>query len=162
MTYSYTLPTPAVRMAKTAFTAPMARTVKIGLAGLALAFLATTIIIATGPRSKPTPLATQPMVIKLVPAQAEAKTEDKAGFKIPEALTYRGIDNAVRDFQMDNAHLGHSMKMAMISDKNPIKRFFIAVDRKFSLMGILVGLAFLFTLFSFGFIRTSRDDLSNY
>jgi len=54
------------------------------------------------------------------------------------------------------------MKMALISDKNPIKRVFIYVERKFSLMGILVGLAFIFTLISFGFVRTSKDDLSNY
>jgi len=60
------------------------------------------------------------------------------------------------------AHIGHSMKMALISDKNPIKRVFIYVERKFSLMGILVGLAFIFTLISFGFVRTSKDDLSNY
>lgn len=134
------------------------KTFKASFAVLAGLTLLSVLFIAVTPTSKPTPLATQPMVIQMPATQMTASN----GFKVPEAFTYRGIDNAIRDVQMDNARLGHKMKLALKSDRNPIKRFFTTADRKYSLMGVLVGLAFLFTLVSFGFIRTSRDDLSNY
>jgi hypothetical protein len=144
MTYSYTRP------------AKGNRNLKIAAIGFGILALVVTAMAITGPKHKATPLATQPMIIDMPIA------EPKAGFEIPEALTYRGVDNAIRDFQMDNAKIGHKMKVAMRSDANPVRNFFIAVDRKFSLMAILVGLAFLFTMVHLGFIRTSKDDLSNY
>lgn len=147
MTYTYTRPEPKTRTIKPAI---------VVLAAIVLAIVTFNIM---GPKSKPAPLATQPMSFGAPVEQDEAK----ASIKIPEALTYRGIDNAIRDFQMDNAQAGHKLKLAMKSDSNPVRRAFIYADRKFSLMAILVGFAFLFTLISFGFIRTSKDaDLSNY
>lgn len=146
MTYAYTRPNPKRRMIKPA----------IAIVGATL--LATILFNVMGPASKPTPLATQPTAFDGPVEHNTAKTK----FQIPEAMTYRGIDNAIRDVQMDNAKIGHKMKLAMKSDANPIRRALIYADRKFSLMAILVGFAFLFTLLSFGFIRTSKDDLSNY
>ena len=128
------------------------------IALLTTAFVATAFVAFT-PKSKPTPLATQPAVIEIIPAHAAVETTPQ----LYKQSLYRTIDNEIRDFQIDNAKVGHKMKMAMKSDANPIRKFFIWADRKFSFMAILVGLAFLFTMVSFGFIRTSKDaDLSNY
>ena len=134
------------------------KTLKIGAIALMSAILVTAVLMLAAPKSKPSPLATQPMTLEL----AGAPVETAINAKTPNALSYSAIDSVIRDVQIDNAHIGHSMKMALISDKNPIKRVFIYVERKFSLMGILVGLAFIYTLISFGFVRTSKDDLSNY
>lgn len=82
--------------------------------------------------------------------------------QVPEALTYKGLDSAIRNVQIDNAHLGHSLKMAMVSDRNPIKVFFIWLERVFSLPALLVGFSFLFTMLMLGFIRPAGEDLSNY
>ena len=89
-------------------------------------------------------------------------TASASNFVIPENLSYRGLDNAIRDVQIDNAHLGHKMKMAMISDKNPIKHVYIWMERKFSFPALLVALAFIISLMTLGFIRPSNDDMYNY
>ena len=155
MTYVYT---------KTLFRPDLERktskkAVKIGMASVAVVAIAAAAFVMTAPKSKPAALATQPAIIK-IPAQ-DIQTKATPSFQATEL--YRKADNAIRDVQIDNAHYGHSLKVAMNSDRNPIRSFFIAADRKFTLMGVLVGLSFLFTLYSFGFIKSrGGDDLANY
>ena len=147
MTYNYTRPEPKNRILKPA------------IAVIGATLLAVIAFNIMGPTSKPTPLATQPTAFSAPAEQDAAKT----GFKVPEMLTYRGIDNKIRDVQMDNAVFGRKIKNKIMSDGNPIRSGLVYLDRKSSLMAILVGLAFLFTMVSFGFIRTSKDaDLSNF
>ncbi len=134
------------------------RKIKLGAIAFAAIAAICAAILMSAPQSKPRPLATQPATLELAGSSVDPQTT----FKSSQKLSYHAIDNSIRDVQMETAHLGHSMKLALISDKNPIKRFFVCVERTYSLMGMLVGLAFIFTLVSFGFIRAPKGDLSNY
>jgi len=134
------------------------KNLKLAAIGFSAIAIVCAVLLISAPKSKPTPLATQPTTLELT----DSPVESQKLYQNAEGLTYTAIDNSIREAQVDVAHLGHSMKLALISDRNPIKQFIIGVERKYSVMGMLVGLAFLFTLFSFGFIRTSRDDLANY
>ena len=138
----------------------LAKRKKLKLAAIAFATIAVicAMILIGTPKSKPIPLATQPATFELT----NSRDAMQKAYRIPEGLTYKAIDNTIRETQVDVAHLGHSMKLALVSDRNPVKQFIIGVERKYSVMGMMVGLAFIFTLFSFGFIRTAKDDLANY
>lgn len=151
MTYIYTRPSLDLPVEP--------KKLKFGAIALLVVLLIAAAFMISAPKPKPTALATQPMTLELAGAKTEVLPKVSAK---DNALTYSAVDHAIRGVQIDNAHIGHSMKMALVSDKNPIKRFFTYVERKYSFMGMLVGLAFIFTLFSFGFIRTSKGDLSNY
>lgn len=147
MTYNYTR------------TKPKNWKIKPAIAVIATTLLAVVAFNLMGATSKPTPLATQPTAFS-APAQ-----QDIAKTGISELLVskYKGVDNAIREVQMDNAVFGRKIKNTIQSDRNPIRSALIFVDRRSSLMAILVGLAFLFTMVSLGFIRTSKDDdLSNF
>lgn len=147
MTYNYTR------------TKPKNWKIKPAIAVIATTLLAVVAFNLMGATSKPTPLATQPTAFSAPTQQDNAKTG------ISELLVskYKGVDNAIREVQMDNAVFGRKIKNTIQSDRNPIRSALIFVDRRSSLMAILVGLAFLFTMVSLGFIRTSKDDdLSNF
>lgn len=147
MTYNYTRPEPKNWKIKPA------------IAVIATTLLAVVAFNLMGSTSKPAPLATQPTAFS-APAEQDVA---KAGISDLLVSKYKDVDSAIRDVQMDNAVTGRKIQNAIQSDRNPVRSALIFVDRKSSLMAILVGLAFLFTMVSLGFIRTSKDDdLSNF
>lgn len=162
------LKTPAARTP--AVKARKAKASKLKIIAISAAVAAMTAFIVMPKTQTATPAAPQlaaaPAVQLAGAAEPTLRTQTlpqkQAALQIPEALTYKGIDSAIRDVQIDNAHLGHALKMALISDKNPIKVFFIWLERFFSLPALLVGFSFLFTLLMLGFIRPAGEDLSNY
>lgn len=92
----------------------------------------------------------------------QAKTVNVKGKAIPGTGVYRSVDNAIRDIQMDVAVSAKPLRRAIINENNPVRVVFTKLIRLFTLPGLLIGFAFLFTLSLLGFIKPDGEDLGRY
>jgi len=90
------------------------KNLKLAAIGFSAIAIVCAVLLISAPKSKPTPLATQPTTLELT----DSPVESQKLYQNAEGLTYTAIDNSIREAQVDVAHLGHSMKLALISDRN--------------------------------------------
>lgn len=80
----------------------------------------------------------------------------------PETPTLKGMNNTVRNFQMDVAPMGGKLKTAIQSDSNPMNKLLQLTDRNFGFFSLLMALAFLTIVLMLGLVKPANEDLENY